>query len=168
MNLRGSMIYKYMFYTHDGKDARRRIMSLSPRFRLDFFAPQTPRPDLHCPPVFSVINNAKPKAKFPPDHEKCLDQKTYAFGKMNIRKISVPRWHAACPHHRGNDVMSGLLLHLPQGFGDGERGVGFVADLVDGDAGSEFGEGEGRLGAVDLEDAEVGDDGADDAGAGEG
>jgi hypothetical protein len=60
------------------------------------------------------------------------------------------------------------LLHSAQVVSDVELGISLLLDLVNSDAGRQLGQRQLALGAVDLEDAEVSDDGADTACAGEG
>lgn len=57
------------------------------------------------------------------------------------------------------------LLHSAQVISNVELGVGLLLDLINGDARCQLGKGQLALGAVDLEDAKVGDDGADTASA---
>lgn len=80
------------------------------------------------------------------------------------KKIKNSRVHMQSIHqtHQKN-----ILLHRLQLLSNVELSISLLLDLIHGDAGSQLGQSQLAGGAVDLEDAEVGDDGADDASAGQ-
>jgi hypothetical protein len=87
---------------------------------------------------------------------------------LELKSIDMPKKkRIQNPEFTSGIFPSNLQLHKLQVSGDLEGGSGLAADLLDGDTLSVLDQSQ-TLGGADVEDGQVGDNGRDTAGAGQG